>query len=135
MLTVGVRIAEPQQAKKVPRIGFLFSTSLSANAARIEAFRQGLRELRYVEEKNIVIEWRSAEAKVDRLKELADELVRLKIDVIVTAGPASTRLAKESTTTIPIVMTNDPDPLPTGSSPAWRDRVGTLLGWQLLHRR
>ena len=70
---------------------------LSANAARIEAFRQGLRELGYVEGKNIVIEWRSAEGKLDRLPALAAELVRLKVDVIVTAGSAVTRAAKEAT--------------------------------------
>ena len=79
--------AEAQQAKKIPRIGYLTVSSLSANAARIEAFRQGLRELGYVEGKNIVIEWRSAEGKFERQGELAAELVRLKVDVIVTSGP------------------------------------------------
>ena len=75
--------AEAQQPKKVPRIGFLVSSPASAISARIEAFRQGLRELGYVEGKNIVIEWRYAEGKSDRLPELAAELVRLKVDVIV----------------------------------------------------
>ena len=75
--------------------------------ARIEAFRQGLRELGYVEGKNIVVEWRSAEGKPDRLPALAAELVRLKVDVIVTGGPTATRAAKEATSTIPIVMTQD----------------------------
>ena len=70
-----------------------------------EAFRQGLRELGYVEGKNIVIEYRYAEEKLDRLPALAAELVRLKVDVIVTAGPSATRAAKEATNTIPIVMT------------------------------
>ena len=78
---------QAQQPAKVPRLGFLVGSSLSANSARIEAFRQGLRELGYVEGKNIVIEWRSAEGKLDRLPALAAELVRLKVDVIVTAGP------------------------------------------------
>ena len=73
-------------------------------AARNEAFRQGLREIGYVEGKNIVIEWRYAEGKLDRLPALAAELVRLKVDVIVTTGPAPTRPAKEATSTIPIVM-------------------------------
>ena len=76
--------AEAQQPKKVPRIGFLSAASASAVSARIEAFRQGLRELGYVEGKNIVIEYRYAEGKLDRLPALAAELVRLKVDVIVT---------------------------------------------------
>jgi putative ABC transport system substrate-binding protein len=96
--------AEAQQAKHVPQIGFLSASSPSTNAARIEAFRQGLRELGYVEGTNPVIEWRSAEGKLERLPALAAELVRLKVDVIVTAAPSSTRAAKEATATIPIVM-------------------------------
>ncbi len=103
--------AEAQQPTKIPRIGYLSAASPSANSARIEAFRQGLRELGYVEGKNIVIEWRSAEGKLDRLPALAAELVRLKVDVIVTAGPTATRAAKEATSTIPIVMTQDSDPV------------------------
>jgi ABC-type uncharacterized transport system substrate-binding protein len=79
-----VGMAAAQQPKKVPRIGFLSTTSPSTISARIEAFRQGLRELGYVEGKNIFIEWRFAEGKADRLRELATELVRLKVDVIVT---------------------------------------------------
>jgi putative ABC transport system substrate-binding protein len=70
-----------QQPAKVPRIGILIGSSASANAARIEAFRQGLRELGYVEGKNFVIEFRSAEGKIDRFPELAAELVRLKVDI------------------------------------------------------
>ena len=95
---------EAQQAKKIPRIGFLSAASPAVLSARTEAFRQGLRELGYVEGKNIVIEWRYAEGKLDRLRELAAELVRLKVDVIVTAAPSSTRAAKEATSTIPILM-------------------------------
>jgi ABC-type uncharacterized transport system substrate-binding protein len=106
--------AEAQQPTKIPRIGYLTANSPSAQAARNEAFRQGLRELGYIEGKNIVIEWRSAEGKFDRLPALAAELVRLKVDVIVTAGPASTRAAKEATSTIPIVMTQDNDPVGNG---------------------
>ncbi len=103
--------AEAQQAKKVPRIGYLSGSSPSANAARYEAFGQGLRELGYVEGKNIVIEYRYAEGKLDRLPVLAAELLRLNVEVIVTAGPAVTRAVKEATATIPIVMTQDPDPV------------------------
>jgi putative ABC transport system substrate-binding protein len=105
---------EAQQATKVTPIGYLSGPSLAANAARFEAFRQGLRELGYVEGKNIVIEWRSADGKFDRLPALAAELVRLKVAVIVTSGGALTRRAKEATSTIPIVMTNDPDPVGDG---------------------
>ncbi len=105
---------ESQQPKKIPRIGYVDFVSLSVNAARIEAFRQGLRELGYVEGKNIVIEWRSAEGKLDRLPALVAELVGLKVDIIVSAGAAATRPAKEATATIPIVMTQDSDPVGTG---------------------
>jgi ABC-type uncharacterized transport system substrate-binding protein len=106
--------AEAQQAAKVPRIGFLGAASLSANSARIEAFRQGMRELGYVEGKNIVVEYRYADGKPDRLSALAAELVGLKVDLILSGGAAATRPAKEATTTIPIVMTNDPDPVRSG---------------------
>ena len=110
MLAVAV-IAEAQQAKKIPRIGYLVGASLSGVSDRREAFRLGLRELGYDEGKKIVIEWRSAEEKLDRLPALAAELVRLKVDIIVTAGPIPTRAAKVATNTIPIVMTQDPDPV------------------------
>src|SRR5215468_8559826 len=83
--------AQAQQAVKVPRIGYLDGASLSK--VRTEAFRQGLRELGYVDGKNIVIEWKSADGKVDLLPTLAAELVRLKVDVIVTAGATATRTA------------------------------------------
>src|SRR2546425_7233574 len=106
--------AEAQQPTKIPRIGYLTAVSLSANAALIEAFRQGLRELGYVEGKNIVIEWRAAEEKVGLLPALAAELVRLKVDIIVSGGPTVTRFAKEATGTIPIVMAFDNDPVGAG---------------------
>jgi putative ABC transport system substrate-binding protein len=102
---------EAQQPKKIPRIGYLSGTSFSANTARIEAFRQGLRELGYVEGKNIAIEWRYAEGKPDRLPVLAAELVRLNVDVIVASAPPPTRSAKQATATIPIVMAYDDDPV------------------------
>ncbi len=104
-------VAAAQPPAKVPRIGYLAPASLSALAVRTEGFRQGLRELGYVEGKNIVIDWRSAEGKLDRLPGLAAELVRLKVDVIVTAGPTGTSPAKEATSTIPIVMAQDMIPL------------------------
>jgi len=121
-------IAVAQQPTKVPRIGYLGAASASANAARIEAFRQGLRELSYVEGKNVVIEWRSADGKPDRLPALAAELVRLKVAVIVTSGGAPTRRAKEATSTIPIVMTNDPDPVGDGFVASLARPGGNITG-------
>jgi putative ABC transport system substrate-binding protein len=107
-------LAEAQQPIKTPRIAYLGGASFAASSARIEAFRQGLRELGYVEGKNIVIEWRFAEGKPDRLPALAAELVRLKVDVIVSAAPPGTRAAKQATATIPIVMAFDDDPVGSG---------------------
>ena len=103
--------AEAQQPATNPRIGLLNTNEPAAFAARTEGFRQGLRELGYVEGKNIKIEYRYAEGKLDRLSGLAAELVRLKVDVIVTAVSSSTRSAKEATNTIPIVMAQDNDPV------------------------
>jgi putative tryptophan/tyrosine transport system substrate-binding protein len=85
-----IPFAEAQQPKKVPRIGYLGGATASASSERLEPFRRGLRELGYVEGKNIVIEWRSAEGKSDRLSALVAELLRLKVDIIVTAGPSVT---------------------------------------------
>ena len=83
---VSVRFVSAQQPGKIPRIGYLTNASLSANAARHDTFRQGLRDLGYFEGKNIVIEWRSGEGSRDRQRALAAELVRLKVDVIVAGG-------------------------------------------------
>jgi len=121
-------IAEAQQAKKVPRIGFLTAVSTSAISDRIEAFRQGLRELGYVEGKNIVIEWRYAEGKLDRLPGLVVELIRLKVDIIVSAGPQNTRAAKEATSTIPIVMGFDNDPVGNGFVASLARPGGNITG-------
>ena len=103
---------EAQQSKRVPRIGYL--SGPKPLLERREAFRQGLRELGYIEGKNVVIEWRSGEGKSERVSELAAELVRLKVDVIVTDGSNSTRRAKEATSTIPIIMAQDVDPVGRG---------------------
>ena len=134
LLALGVR-GEAQQTGKVRRIGYLTAASPSANAARIEALRQGMRELGYVEDKNIVIEWRFGERKEDRLPALAAELVRLKVDVIVTGGPISTRRAKEATVSIPIVMAQDADPVGSGFVASLARPVETSLDWQPLPRR
>jgi putative ABC transport system substrate-binding protein len=105
--------AEAQQPK-VARVGILFGASPSANAGRIEAFRQGLRQLGYIEGKNFIIEERYAEGKLDRLPVLAAELLRLNVDLIVTVGPPVTRPVKEATNKIPIVMAFDSDPVGSG---------------------
>jgi putative ABC transport system substrate-binding protein len=128
VLVVGVVVAHAQQPKKVPQVGFLGSASPSAVSARIEALRQGLRELGYVEGKNIVIEQRYAEGKFDRLNELAAELVHLKVDVIVTVGPAATRPAKKATATIPIVMGVDDDPVGNGFVASLASPGGNITG-------
>ena len=131
LLAVAV-IAEAQQAKKVPRIGYLTGSSPSARSARIEAFGQGLRELGYVEGKNIVIEYRYAEGKLDRLPVLAAELVRLNVEVIVTGGPASDPCRQEETTTIPIVMTQDADPVGSGFVASLARPGGNITGLSTL---
>jgi putative ABC transport system substrate-binding protein len=121
-------VALAQQPTKHPTIGYLSAPPLSVSVARIEAFRQGLRELGYVEEKNIVIEWRSAEGKSDRLPALATELVRLKVDIIVTGGGAATRAAKKATATIPIVTAQDPDPVGNGFVASLARPGGNITG-------
>ena len=120
--------AEAQQPAKVPRIGFLIGASAPSVAASLDAFRHGLRELGYMEGKNIFIEWRFAEGKSDRLPSLAGELVRLKVDVIVTAGPQPTRSAKQATTTIPIVMAQDDDPVGSGFVASLARPGGNITG-------
>ena len=107
-------IAEAQPVKKVPRIGFLAALSPSAISARVEALRQGLAELGYVEGKTIAIDYRWANGKFEQVPALAAELVNLKPEVIVTAGPTDTRAAKQATSTIPIVMAFDNDPVGSG---------------------
>ncbi|HEX2931788.1 MAG TPA: ABC transporter substrate-binding protein [Candidatus Binatia bacterium] len=131
LLAVAV-IAEAQQPTKIPRIGYLNTASLSSVAARVEAFRQGLRELGYVGGKNIVIEWRYAEGNFDRLPALVAELVRLKVDVIVTGGPTATRAAKEATATIPIVMTQVGDPVGSGFVASLARPGGNVTGLSTL---
>jgi putative ABC transport system substrate-binding protein len=103
-----------QQPTKISRIGRLAIASQSAESARIEAFRNGMRDLGYVEGKNIVVEWRFADGKLDRLPAQAAELVRLKLEIIVSSGSTPTRAARAATSTIPIVMCNDNDPVGDG---------------------
>ena len=99
---------------------------------RVEAFRQGLLELGYVEGKNIVIEWRSGEGKLEREGELVAEALRLKVDVIVTSGPTMTRAAKEATVTIPIVMAFDSDPIGNGFVASLARPGGNITGLSAL---
>ena len=106
--------ADAQQAGKVPRIGFLSVTSPSDRPPLLDAFRQRLRELGWVEGQNIVIDYRYAEGRVDRLPDLAAELVRLKVDLIVSWGTQGVTAAKNATETIPIVMIAVRDPVGTG---------------------
>jgi len=106
--------AEGQQAGKIYRIGMLETTSMALNAANLDAFRQGLRELGYVEGRNFMIEYRSADGRRERFPELATELVRLKVDVILTRGTPAVMAAKNATGTIPVVMAASGDPLLSG---------------------
>jgi len=108
---VGSGAAQAQPSSATPRIGVLFSLSSTVNTDRIGAFRQGLRELGYEESKNIVVEYRYGEGKIDRLREHAAELARLKVAALVSGGPAVTRPIQEVTRTIPIVMAQDSDPV------------------------
>src|SRR5215218_1473093 len=121
-----------ERPTKVPRIGFLESLSAANIATRLEAFRQGLRELGYVEGKNIFVEYRYAEGKFDRLPALAAELVRLKVDIIVASGPTSIRPAKQATDTIPIVMAFDADPVGSGFVTSLARPDGNITGLSTL---
>ena len=119
-----------RNSKRIPKIGFLAGNI--AVTSRLDAFRQGLRQLGYAEGKDIVIESRSADGKLDRLNELAVDLVRLKVDVIVTRGPPPTRAAKAATATIPIVMTRDPDPVANGFVASLAHPGGNITGLSTL---
>ena len=127
-LTLGGARAEAQQPKKVPRIGYLTVSTPSAQASRVEAFRQGLRDFGYVDQKNIIIEYRYAEGKLERQSELAVELVRLKVDIIVSAGPTVTSAVKGATATIPIVMAFDNDPVGSGFVTSLARPGGNITG-------
>jgi putative ABC transport system substrate-binding protein len=122
--------AYAQQPKKIPRIGFLSAASVSSD--RLDIFRQGLRELGYVEGQNVVIEARWAEGKYERLPGFAAELVRLKVDVIVTYGPPAIQAAKEATGTIPIVMAGIIDPVATGFVASLARPGGNITGLSLM---
>jgi putative tryptophan/tyrosine transport system substrate-binding protein len=103
--------AEAQQPKKVPRIGLLTTGSSSSFANSLEVFSQGLRNLGYIEGQNIVIESRYSEGKLERLPDLAAELVRLKVDVIMAASTPGVLAAKNATSTIPLIFVSVADPI------------------------
>ena len=124
--------AEAQQPANIYRIGYLAPGSASALGARMDAFRQGLRELGYVEGKNIVIEYRFAEGKLERLRPLTNELVQLNVDLIVSGGPTVTRPLKEATSTIPIVMGFDDDPVGAGFVTSLARPGGNITGLSTL---
>jgi putative tryptophan/tyrosine transport system substrate-binding protein len=120
--------AEAQQSQKVPRIGLLTTASTAVAAPWIDAFRQGLRELGYIEGKNIVLEIRGGEANPARQSDLAAELVGLKLDIIVAGGGDATHAVKEATSTIPIVMRYDGDPIRRGVVNSLAHPGGNITG-------
>ena len=124
-------LAEAQQPKKIPLIGFL--TQRVGIEAREEAFRKGLRELGYIEGQNVIIEWRFTEGKRERQADLAADLVRLKVDCIVTAGTSATHAAKQATSTIPIVMGSvGDDPVQQGFVASLARPGGNITGFTIM---
>ena len=119
--------AEAQQPGKVPRIGVLVNSSRSAFASRVEAFKQGLRDLGYVEGRNVVIDYRYSEAKMERLPDLAAEVLRLKPDVVVTHSAQAVVALKRATTSVPIVM-NTGDPVAQGLVASLARPGGNITG-------
>ena len=117
-------VAQAQQPKKIARIGYL----TAAGSPSYEAFRQALRELGYAEGQNIAIEYRSAAGKLDRLRDLAAELVRLKVDVIVSDGSGPSLEAEKVSSTIPIVMTSSSDPIGLGLIVSFAHPGGNVTG-------
>jgi putative tryptophan/tyrosine transport system substrate-binding protein len=134
LLALGV-IAEAQQPKKVARIGYISSGDPASESNRIEAIRLALRDLGYIEGQNIAIEYRYAEGKQDRFPELAAELARLRVDIIVVGGDALARAAKNATKTIPIVMMGSgSDPVEIGLIESLARPGGNITGLTLLSR-
>jgi ABC-type uncharacterized transport system substrate-binding protein len=132
-ILVSVHLAEPQPPKKNPRIGYI--STRSAPGVGEKAFLQGLQSLGYIEGQTIAIEWRFAQEKFDRLPELASELVRLKVDVIVTSGGYRTvQAVKNATTTIPIVMTGVSDAVELGFVASLARPGGNITGYPFSRR-
>ena len=129
MLLALCGLADAQQAKKVPRIGCLFTPSASASVSLREAFREGLRQLGYVEGQNIVVEWRYADGRDERLPDLAAELARLKVDVIVTHSTPAIRAVEHATKIIPIIMAVVGDPIAQGFVASLARPGGNITGF------
>lgn len=123
-----INLADAQQTAKVRRIGYLSLQSRASESTRIEAFRKGLLDLGYIEGKNIAIEYRYADAKIDRLPDLAAELVRLNVDVFVAAGNVAALSAKHTTRTIPIVFPLHGDPVGSGLVASLARPEGNITG-------
>src|SRR5215510_10296018 len=131
---LAVAVAEAQQPKKVPKIGYLTGASPSFEAHRIEGFRQGLRDLSYIEGENILVEYRYAEGNLDRIPGLVGELVQLKVDVLVSGNFQAIRTAKQASKTIPIVMVTTVDPVATGLVDSLARPGGNITGLTKLTR-
>ncbi|MEX0802857.1 MAG: ABC transporter substrate-binding protein [Candidatus Binatia bacterium] len=125
--------AEAQQPKKIPRLGYLSAGAAQAERNRLAPFQQGLRELGHVETKNILIEYRFADGKLERLPELAAELARLEVNIIVTAGNEAVQAAKNTTHTIPIVMAFSGDPVGAGFVASLARPGGNITGLSRLN--
>jgi len=125
---VDLSSAEAQPAVKTPKIGFLSSSSPGPRRANVQEFQQGLRDLGYVEGQNIAIEYRWAEGKLDHLPELAADLVRLNVDLIVVPDSASAQAAQQATRTIPIVMIGVGDPIGLGLAASFAKPGGNVTG-------
>ena len=126
-------VAEAQQTGKISRIGFLDNSTASGSAVLVEALRQEMGKLGWIEGKNIAIEYRFAEQKLERLPELAAELVRLRVDLIVVTGTAAGLAAKGATSTIPIVMTTGSDPVAVGVIASLSQPGGNVTGFSSLN--
>jgi putative ABC transport system substrate-binding protein len=135
LILASFHLAEAQQPTKMPRIGYVSGSGDANNPGRsVEAFRQGLRELGYIEGKNILVEYRYAEGNVDRIPTLVTELVQLKVDVLVVATLIGIRAAKQVTNTIPVIMVTTQDPVATGIIDSLARPGGNITGVTTLTR-
>src|SRR5215831_16488085 len=134
LVLVSVNLTEAQQTKKVPRIGYVSGSGPVTSDPRFDALRQGLRDLGYIEGKNILIEYRYAEGRQDPIPSLVAELVQLEVDVLVSPSLPAIRAGKHATKTIPIVMVTTADPVATGLIDSLARPGGNVTGLTLLTR-